>query len=58
LQGFDAVDVDEGNVNGAVRVGVDDDDSVSADGDKLRVPDLMTFAVGKPQLERFKRLMV
>jgi len=32
LQGFDAIDVNQRNVNNPIRVGIDDDDSILADG--------------------------
>ena len=45
-------------MNHTIRVGIDDDNSILANGEQFRVPDLIYFAVGKPQLERLKRLPI
>jgi hypothetical protein len=48
LQGFDAVDVNQGNVDKAVCFGIDNRKAVLADGDNFRMPDRESLAVGKP----------
>jgi hypothetical protein len=50
--------VNQRHVNEAIRFGIDNGDSVLANGDDFRMTDLIDFAVGKPQLERLKRTSV
>jgi hypothetical protein len=48
--------VDHGDVNGLVRAGLDEDDSIPAEGKNFRVAHLIILSIGKPQLERLKGL--
>ena len=54
LQGLDAVDVNQGNVNEMLGYGIDNGHPVLADGENFRVADLIDFSVGKPHLERLE----
>ena len=58
MQGFDAVHVNQGNVNNPIRVGIDNDDPILANGEQFRVAHLIVLTVGKPHLKWLKRLPI
>lgn len=54
LQSRDAIDVNQGAMNGTIRFGVNEYDAVFAERHVFRVPDLMDFAIRQPQFKRLK----
>jgi hypothetical protein len=55
LQGFDAIDVNQGDVSEVLRAGVVNGNSLPTDGEHFRVSDLEGFSVGEPELEGLER---
>jgi hypothetical protein len=56
LESLNAIDVNQGDVCDAVRVGIDNHHLVPADGGKFRVANLVDLSIRESQLERLEWL--